>query len=63
VTISAFIDETGRVVSAVVLDSSGHQSLDAAALEAVKRTRFHPAEREARPVSSPLIIPVRFRLN
>ena len=63
VTIRAFIDETGKVVSAVVDASSGHQSLDQAALEAVKSTLFDPAVREARPVSSPLLIPVRFQLN
>jgi protein TonB len=63
VTIRAFIDDTGRVLSAVVLTSSGHQSLDLAALEAVKSTWFEPAVREARPVSSPLLIPVRFQLN
>lgn len=63
VTIRAFIDETGKVVSAVVLSSSGHESLDHAALEAVKKTRFDPAIQHARPVSSPLLIPVRFQLN
>jgi protein TonB len=63
VTIRAFIDETGRVVSAVVLSSSGHESLDLSALEAVKNTWFDPAVRHAKPVSSPLLIPVRFQLN
>ena len=63
VTIRAFIDETGMVVSAVVLSSSGHESLDHAALEAVENTRFDPAMQHARPVSSPLLIPVRFQLN
>jgi len=63
VTIRAFIDDTGRVVSAMVLTSSGHESLDLSALEAVKSARFDPAVREARPVSSLLLIPVRFQLN
>jgi protein TonB len=63
VTISAFIDETGVVVSAEVLSSSGHAVLDQAALDAVRRALFDPAERGARPVSSRLIIPFRFRLN
>ena len=63
VTVRAFIDETGKVVSAVVLVSSGHESLDLAAVAAVQGTRFDPAVREERPVSSPLLIPVRFRLN
>ena len=63
VTISAFIDASGKVVSAEILSSSGHQSLDQAALQAVKRATFDPALRGGRPVSSPVNIPVRFRLN
>jgi protein TonB len=62
VTISVFIDETGRVVSAGVLASSGHQSLDQAALDAVRHALFDPAEWEARPIPSRVIIPIRFRL-
>jgi protein TonB len=63
VTIGAYIDEAGKVVSAEIIASSGHESLDQAALEAVRRASFHPAQRGAKPVASRVIIPVRFRLN
>ncbi len=62
-TIRAFIDETGRVVSAKVLVSSGHPSLDQAALEAVKSWVFFPALRGGKAVSSPVDQPIRFTLR
>jgi protein TonB len=63
VTIGVVIDQAGKVVSAEIVSSSGHSSLDQAALEAVRRAAFDPAQRGAIPVSSRVIIPVRFRLN
>jgi protein TonB len=63
VTIRAVVDETGKVVSAEILVSSGHKSLDQAALEAVKRALFDPARRGGKPFSSPINQPVRFTLN
>jgi protein TonB len=63
VRIAAFIDESGVVVSAEVLTSSGHRALDQAALQAVRRTFFEPALQAGRSVPFRLIIPVRFKLN
>ena len=53
----------GRVGSATVAKSSGHGSLDRAALKAVKRWRFTPALRAGRPVTATLTVPVTFRLE
>ena len=53
----------GRVGSAAVSRSSGHGSLDRAALKAVKRWRFEPALRAGRPVTATLTVPVVFRLE
>ena len=63
VKIAALIDESGTLVSAEVLTSSGHASLDRAALEAVRRTAFQPAVQRGKLVSCRLIIPIRFQLN
>jgi protein TonB len=63
VTIRAVVDETGKVTSAEILISSGHSSLDRAALETVKRWPFAPARRGGKPVSSTVDQPVRFTLN
>jgi protein TonB len=63
VKIAALIDESGALVSAQVLTSSGHASLDRAALEAVRQARFQPAVQRGKPVPCRLIIPIRFQLN
>jgi len=53
----------GRVGSATVAKSSGHDSLDRAALKAVERWRFTPALRAGKPVTATLTVPVVFRLE
>jgi protein TonB len=53
----------GRVASAKVTRSSGHSSLDRAALKAVKHWRFRPALRSGKPVTATLTVPVVFRLE
>ena len=40
--------------------SSGNRDLDRAALEAVRRWRFQPAQRNGQPVSATVIIPLEF---
>jgi protein TonB len=63
VRIAAVIDESGIVVSAEVLASSGNSVLDQAALQEVRRAIFEPARLAGKPVPFRLIIPFRFRLN
>ena len=63
VKIAALIDESGALVNAEVLASSGHASLDRAALEAVRHARFAPAVLRGKAVFCRLIIPFRFQLN
>ena len=53
----------GDVGHVVVAQSSGHRSLDRAALAAVKRWRFRPALREGEAVAATLTVPVLFRLE
>jgi len=43
--------------------SSGHESLDEAAIEAVERWKFIPAKRGDTPVSSLVVVPISFILN
>lgn len=63
VRIMASINESGVLISAEVLSSSGHDALDKAALQAVQHTSFEPALQAGRTVPCRLIIPVRFKLN
>lgn len=53
----------GRPRSIAVLRSSGHRLLDEAALEAVRRWQFVPAERDGRPIEGQVDVPVAFRLT
>jgi TonB family protein len=63
VKIRADVDVQGFVVSCQVVASSGYDSLDKAAVQAVKSTRFMPAKKNGRTVASSIIIPVRFKLT
>lgn len=53
----------GRASQVVVERSSGHDSLDRAALDAVARWTFVPAREAGAPVESWMRVPVRFRLG
>ena len=63
VVVRAEIDESGDPLEPSVWRSSGHPLLDRAALEAVRRWRFKPAERNGKPVGAVVQIPVSFRLR
>jgi periplasmic protein TonB len=52
VVVQVQVNEKGRVSDIRVARGSGHQRLDSAALEAVRRWKFIPAVRESRPVST-----------
>jgi periplasmic protein TonB len=56
------IDTAGSLVSVEVLEDPGY-GFAAAAVEAVKRSRFLPARHEGRPVTAKAILPLRFTLQ
>jgi protein TonB len=62
VLVKVTIDEAGRVVDAVVLESDS-SLFDAAALRVVRRWEFLPAERDGVPVRSTITVPVTFTLE
>jgi protein TonB len=53
----------GRVLEARILESSGHESLDAAAIAAVRRWRFEPALRDGVPVFANATVTITFTLE
>ena len=63
VLLRVLVNEEGRTASVQVNRSSGVESLDQAALEAIERWRFSPARLGDRPVESWVRIPIDFRLN
>lgn len=62
VLLRLFIDEAGDVRVVKLLESSGHQVLDQAAITAVASWTGTPATRNGRPVDALEVLPIRFRL-
>ncbi|HLW23243.1 MAG TPA: TonB family protein [Steroidobacteraceae bacterium] len=54
---------SGRVDSAVIVQSSGFARLDAACLDAVKGRRMRPATDEGVPIESTTLIPIKWHLS
>ncbi|ACD84256.1 TonB family protein [Candidatus Methylacidiphilum infernorum] len=57
------ISPAGTVASLSIYRSSGFADLDASAVDAVKRWRFHPAKSGNTPVESQAVVPVQFHLT
>ena len=57
------IESDGRVSDVTVERSAGHQSLDQAATDAVRRWRFEPALSSSGPVAMSALVPVEFRMG
>jgi protein TonB len=63
VIVQVTIDETGRVVDAVVLQSDVIAALEDACLKAARATPFRPAKQRDVPVKSRVVLPYRFALH
>jgi protein TonB len=60
VMLRVHVTEGGRAGEVTLLTSSGFERLDKAAINAVKRWRFRPAQRAGTPVASWVHVPVKF---
>jgi TonB family protein len=63
VLLRVLIDDQGKPKSVEINRSSGHDALDGAAAEAIKRWRFSPARAGETPVESWVSVPIDFRLT
>jgi periplasmic protein TonB len=63
VVVRVAVSAEGSPLDVSVASSSGHASLDAAALAAVRRWRFVPAIQGGKPVAAAAEVPVQFRLE
>lgn len=63
VLLKVLVSENGLAESVQLDTSSGHEKLDRAAIEAVKRWSFVPAKRSNQPVSAYVLVPVKFSLS
>jgi protein TonB len=62
VAVSIVIDEKGLVISSSVAKSS-QAEFEAPALEAIKKWKFKPAQKDGAPVKMKVTIPIRFNLE
>jgi periplasmic protein TonB len=58
-----YVDTEGRVAEVAIERSAGHQDLDDAAAQAVRRWRFEPGRRGSEPTGMWVLLPVEFRLR
>jgi protein TonB len=57
------LDENGRIDDAKVIDSSGYERLDTAALTAVKSWQCNPSRRNGQPIRAVALQPFNFVLQ
>ncbi|MAT38285.1 MAG: hypothetical protein CL946_01635 [Ectothiorhodospiraceae bacterium] len=60
--VAVYIDKHGNPSYGELQKSSGHETLDRAALEAVKNGYYVPAKRDGVPAGSRVTVPVEFKL-
>ena len=63
VLVQVTVDETGRVIDAVVVQSDVIAALEQAALKAARASEFKPAKQRDVPVKARIVIPFRFVLR
>jgi len=63
VVLRVSVSADGAPLAVDLAETSGHESLDSAALSAVRRWRFVPAMQSGRPVPAIAVVPIRFRLD
>jgi protein TonB len=62
VRIRVDVSADGVPIATTVVESSQSRDLDRAALEAVRRWRFQPAQANGQPVGGSVIVPISFKL-
>lgn len=63
VLLRVLVDEEGRTKAIEVNQSSGHDMLDRAATEAIKKWRFVPARAGGKPIETWVKVPIEFQLS
>lgn len=63
VVLEASVDANGTVVSVTIRGSSGNKALDDAAVDAMRKARFQPAEKNGGKVPSTVVQTLSFRLR
>ena len=61
VMVRVAVDASGMPTEVTLEKKSGSRDLDRAALEAVKKWRFQPAQRDGQAIAASLVIPIEFK--
>ncbi len=61
--VQAIIDKYGNVISTEVIQSVGFESCDQAAADAIRKTKWIPAQQRDQPVKVKIAIPVDFKIK
>jgi protein TonB len=57
------VDVNGAPAGVALVQRSGSRDLDRAAMEAVRKWRFMPAQRDGQAIASSLVIPIDFKAD
>ena len=63
VLLRVFVNDLGKVDEITINQSSGHSTLDRAAIKTVMKWQFEPAAKNDKNISSTIIIPIEFKLK
>lgn len=63
VRVKVLIDKAGVVRDVITLESSGHKTMDDAALEAARKGEWLPAKQDGKPVAVWVSYPIQFKLT
>ena len=63
VLVTAKVDAAGRVTSASIKQSSGHDALDKSAIQAVGKWKFKPGTKGGKPVPATCVVPFNFEVK
>lgn len=63
VLVNCSVDETGKVVSTSIKKSSGNTELDKAAINAVTKWKFKPAQKAGRNMRATCVVPFNFEVK
>lgn len=63
VIVACVVDASGKISGTSIRQSSGQRELDQAALTAVSRWKFKPAQKAGKPVKGSVLVPFNFEIK
>ncbi|MCH7613623.1 MAG: TonB family protein [Candidatus Marinimicrobia bacterium] len=63
VVVQTYVDSTGKVSETIIIKGVPYSGLDDAAVKAINKMKFKPAQKDGRPIGVWISIPINFRLK